>query len=79
MWHTQRRNIMQTAFWWGNLKERDHLEDQGVGMRIMLKWILNRMGGLWKTYGSGQGQVVAYCESISPIELSSFIKCEEFF
>jgi hypothetical protein len=48
-------------------------------MKIMLKWILNRMGGQWKRLGSGQAQVVAYCESISPNELSGFIICEEFF
>jgi len=24
------RGEVYTGFWWGNLKERDHLEDQGV-------------------------------------------------
>jgi hypothetical protein len=24
-----------TRFWWGNLRERDHLEDRGVDRRIM--------------------------------------------
>ena len=28
-----------TGFWWGNLKERDHLGDQGVDERIILRWI----------------------------------------
>jgi len=26
------------AFWWGNMKERDHLEDLGVDGRIILRW-----------------------------------------
>jgi hypothetical protein len=27
---------------WGNLKEGDHLEDLGVGERIILEWFLNK-------------------------------------
>jgi len=26
-------------FWWGNLRERDHLEDPGLYGRKILKWI----------------------------------------
>jgi len=35
------------VFWWGNLKERDHLGDLGVDGRMILKWILNMVGGTY--------------------------------
>jgi len=28
---------MYIGFWWGNLRERDHLEDTGIDERIILK------------------------------------------
>ena len=34
---------MHTGFWWGNLRERDHLEDLSVDGRIILKEV--RWGG----------------------------------
>ena len=36
------------GFWWGNLRERDLLEDLGVDGRITLKWSLKQsVGGAW--------------------------------
>jgi len=32
---------MHTASYWGKLKERDHFGDQGIGGRMILKWMLN--------------------------------------
>ena len=29
---------MRTEFWWGNLRERDNMEDLGVDGRIILEW-----------------------------------------
>jgi len=31
-----------TGFWWGNLKERDHLGDPGVDWRVILRWIFRK-------------------------------------
>jgi hypothetical protein len=34
--------------WWGNLRERDHLGDPGLGGRIILKWIFRKWDvGKW--------------------------------
>ena len=33
---------MHTGFWWGNLRERDHLEEAGVDGRIILRWIFRK-------------------------------------
>jgi hypothetical protein len=36
---------MHTGFWWGNLRERDHLEDPGIDGRIILRWIFRKWDG----------------------------------
>jgi len=43
MWRVWGRGEAYTGFWWENLRERDHLEDPGVGGRI----ILRRIFGKW--------------------------------
>jgi len=34
-----------TEFWWGNLRERDNLEDPSVGEIIILRWIFTKLDG----------------------------------
>ena len=36
---------MYTGFCWGNLRERDHLEDPGVDGTIILRWMSRKCDG----------------------------------
>jgi hypothetical protein len=42
MWHVWGRGVVYTRIWWGNLRERGHLEDQGVDRNIILKRMFNK-------------------------------------
>jgi hypothetical protein len=70
---------MHTGFRWGNLRERDHLEDPGVDGRKILRWNFRKWdcGVMELTRaGSGWGQVAGTCECGD--EPSGSIKCGEF-
>jgi len=43
MWHISGRDEVRTEFWWGNMKERNHLEDPGI-VGNMLKMDLKEVG-----------------------------------
>jgi len=40
-----RRGEAYTGFWWGNLRERDHLQDPGIDGRIILRG--SSGSGMW--------------------------------
>jgi hypothetical protein len=47
MWHAKVRAYVCTGFWWGYLREKDHLEDPGVGGRIILRCMFRKwIGGV---------------------------------
>ena len=54
----ERRGVY-TGFWWGNLRERNHLGYPGVDGRIILRWIFRKCdvvtwtGLIWLRTGTG--------------------------
>jgi hypothetical protein len=58
------RREVRTGFWWEDLRARDHLEDIGVGGRIILKGVFKRrdagsMG--WIDLAEDKGQLAGAC------------------
>jgi hypothetical protein len=59
MWHVWGRGEVHRGLWWGNLRERDHLQDPGVDGT--LKWMFKkwdkdaRNGLIWLRIGTGCG------------------------
>ena len=45
MWNVWGRGDVLTWFWWGNMRERDHLEYVGLDGRVVLKRIVKEQGG----------------------------------
>jgi hypothetical protein len=45
MWHVWETGQAHSRFWWGNLSERDHLENLGLAGKVILKWIFKKRGG----------------------------------
>jgi hypothetical protein len=42
MWHVWETEEVHTGFWWGDLRKRNHSEDQDVDGRILLKRIFKK-------------------------------------
>jgi len=66
---------------WGNMKERDNLEDAGIDGRVILRWIFTKWdvgawtGLIWIRTGTG-GRQAGTCECNN--ETLGTIKCWEF-
>jgi len=45
MGHVWEKENVHTGFWWRSLSAKCHLEHLGADGRIILKWILNPLGG----------------------------------
>ena len=68
---------IDTGFWWGGLREGDHLGDPDVDGRIILRWIFRKWDvGVW--IGSSWLRIVMGGTHLCVNEPSDSIKCEEF-
>lgn len=47
MWHVWEKRAINTGFRWEEMRDRDHLEDLGVGRRIILKCYKIRWEGVY--------------------------------
>jgi hypothetical protein len=63
MWHIWGTGEVHTGFWWGDLRERDNLEDPGVDGENNIKMIFKKWDGeawirlIWLRIGSGGGRL----------------------
>jgi hypothetical protein len=63
MWHLGGIEKVYSGFWWGNLRERDHLVDSDVEGRIIFRWFFRKwdMGvwtdSSWLMVGTGGGHL----------------------
>ena len=46
MWHVWEKGEAYTGFWWGNMRERDHLKEPGIYGRIILRWSFRTCDGV---------------------------------
>jgi hypothetical protein len=57
------RGGVYVGFWWGKLREREHLEDQGVDRRIILRCVFRKWdvgvwtGASWLSIWTGGGHL----------------------
>jgi len=55
-WHVE--CMVYTGFWWGNIRERNYLEDPGIDGKIILRRIFRAWtGSSWLSTGAGGGHL----------------------
>jgi hypothetical protein len=64
---------VHTGIWWGNLRERDHLQDPCFDGKIIIRWIFRKWKGDMDWINLAQDR--DNCKNCN--ELSGSIKCRE--
>jgi len=67
-----------TEFWWGNLREGDHLDNLVIGGRIILRWIFRKwdVGMDWSDLAQDRDRWQALVNAVN--ELLGSMKWGEF-
>jgi hypothetical protein len=70
---------VHTGFWWGNLRERDHLNDQGVDETIILRLIFKKLdGGMnWTDLAKDRGRRQALVNAVMHFQMRSYLASPE--
>jgi hypothetical protein len=66
------RREVYTGFWWGNMRETDHLGDPGVDGRIILKWIfwkLDWRGMNWIDLAEDRDRWLAFVDAVTNLRI----------
>jgi hypothetical protein len=68
MSHVWGRGEVLVGSWWENLRERDPLQELGIGGKIMLKWFFKKSGG-WIDLSWGRGERLVHVIAVKNLQL----------
>jgi hypothetical protein len=66
------RGAVCAGLWWGDLMERYYLEDKGVDVRIILKWVFKKWDGItdWIDVARHRNRWLAVVDAVMNLRVS---------